>query len=193
MEAVVLEKSFVPAPAEFSGEPGWLAGLRRDAFGRFESLGFPSAKDEAWRYTGLQPITETPWRRVRRAPRLARPLPDGVRLLTAGEAEGHLGGIADFERNAFAALNTALFEDALLLEIRPGAVIADPIEILFEGGETRAPEVLYRQVLILAGERSEASVVETYLGTHLGTGLTFTNAVTEIVLSPGAILEHTKL
>jgi Fe-S cluster assembly protein SufD len=193
MEAVAekekIDKGFVPEAPAFTGEPGWLAALRREAFGRFESLGFPSAKDEAWRYTGLQPITETAWRRAGRAPWLARPLPDGVRLLSLSEAEGRLGRIAAFDRNAFTALNTALFEDALLLEIRPGAALAEPIEILFDAGDAGMPEAIYRRVLILAGEGSEASVVETYLGR----GLTFTNAVTEIALSPGAIVEHTKL
>jgi Fe-S cluster assembly protein SufD len=188
MEAIAVEKGFVPEPPALSGEP-WLAALRRDAFARFESLGFPSAKDEAWRYTGLQPITETPWRRVARAPRLARPLPEGARVLAPAEAEGHLARIAGFEKSPFTALNTALFEDALLLEIRPGAVLAEPIEIIIDGDSGKTPEAVYPRVLVLAGERSEASVVETYLGT----GLAFTNAVTEIELAPGALLEHTKL
>ncbi len=192
MEAIALEKSamnFAPEPPAFSGEPAWLAALRREAFTRFESLGFPSAKDEAWRYTGLQPITDTAWRRVGSGPRLSKPLAEGARILAPAEAEGRLGRIAGFETSAFAALNTALFENALLLEIRPGAVVSEPIEILIDGASGETPEASYPRVLVLAGERSEASVVETYLGT----GLAFTNAVTEIALAPGALLEHTKL
>ena len=191
MEAVAtqVDKAFAPEPATFSGEPAWLAALRRDAYGRFEATGFPSAKDEAWRYTGVQPITETAWRRVARAPRLAKPLPEGARLFSPSEVEGRLGRIAAFEKSPFTALNTALFEDALLFEIQPGAVLAEPIEILFDAGDSKAPEAIYRRVLIVAGEKSEASVVETYVGA----GRTFTNAVTEIALFPGAILEHTKL
>ena len=68
-------------------------------------------------------------------------------------------------------------------------MLAEPIEILFEAGDSKVPETIYRRVLIVAGERSEAAVVETYVGA----GRTFTNAVTEIALFPGAILEHTKL
>ncbi len=182
MEAAALERSFSP-------EPPAAAGLRRAAFARFEALGFPTPKDEAWRYTGLQPITGTAWRRARRAPRLPATLPDGVRILSPSEADGKLGRIASFEKSAFTALNTALFEDALLLEIRPGAVVADPIEIVFDGGSGPAPEVSYPRFLVLAGERSEASIVETYTGA----GRSFTNAVTEIAVGAGAILEHTKL
>ncbi len=68
-------------------------------------------------------------------------------------------------------------------------MIAEPIEVLFDAGAPSVPEVAYPRLLVLAGERSQASIVEIYTGG----GRTFTNAVTEIVLSPGAILEHTKL
>jgi Fe-S cluster assembly protein SufD len=112
-----------------------------------------------------------------------------VRALSLSEAKARLSRVADDRKNAFAALNTALFEDALLLEILPGAVVSEPIEIAFDGTAGTEPEAAYPRVLILAGERSEAAVVETYSGT----GRAFTNAVTEIDLAPGAILEHTKL
>ena len=97
MEAVAtqVEKAFAPERATFSGEPAWLAALRRDAWGRFEATGFPSAKDEAWRYTGLQPITETAWRRVVRPPRLAKPLPEGARFFSPSEVEGRLDDPVD--------------------------------------------------------------------------------------------------
>ncbi len=192
MEAVALEKAFAPEPPSVGGEPGWIQALRREAFARFEALGFPTAQDEAWRSTGLQPITETAWRRAERAPRVTAPLPPGVRVVPLSEAAAaadHAGRIADFQKSAFAALNTALFAGGLAIEIAPGAVITEPIEILFDAGAPAAPEVLYPRLLVIAGEGSEASIVETYGGG----GQTFTNAVTEIALGPGAILEHTKL
>jgi Fe-S cluster assembly protein SufD len=192
MEALALEKGFAPAPPVFGGEPAWIAELRRAAFASFEKLGFPTAKDEAWRYTGLQPILETAWRRVERAPSVAAGLPAGVRVTTlsdARSAEPRFGRIAGFENSAFAALNTALFSGALVVEIEPGVVATEPIEIHFDAGASREPEVVYPRVLVLAGERSEASVVETFGGG----GRSFTNAVTEVALAPGAILEHTKL
>jgi Fe-S cluster assembly protein SufD len=193
MEAVAVERGFSPEPTAFAGDPTWLAALRRAAFARFEELGFPGGKDEAWRYTRLQPITEASWRRVRREPRLAASLPEGVRVSKLSEvpasAEVGLGRIASFEKSAFTALNTALFEDGLLVEILPGAVVADPIDIVFDSGAAPTPEVFYPRVLVLAGERSEASIVETYTGA----GRNFTNGVTEIALRPGALLEHTKL
>jgi Fe-S cluster assembly protein SufD len=34
----------------------WLAQIRRDAIERFSALGFPGAKDEAWKYTSVGPL-----------------------------------------------------------------------------------------------------------------------------------------
>ncbi|QJD30029.1 Fe-S cluster assembly protein SufD [Methylococcus geothermalis] len=37
-------------------EPAWLSRLRRQALTRFEASGFPSPRDEEWRYTHVAPI-----------------------------------------------------------------------------------------------------------------------------------------
>ncbi|MFZ0664080.1 MAG: Fe-S cluster assembly protein SufD [Acidobacteriaceae bacterium] len=37
-------------------QPAWLQSLRQDAFGRFCDVGFPTVKDEAWRFTNVAPI-----------------------------------------------------------------------------------------------------------------------------------------
>ncbi len=193
MEAVALSRGFAPEPIESPGSPDWLVRLRETAFSRFEELGFPSAADEAWRYTGIQPITGTPWIRVRRNARTAGALPPGARLrrlteVAREEVEPYLGRIAG-RTNAFAALNTASLEDALVLDVAPGAVIADPIELVWESSPGDRPEVSHARLLILAGERSECSVVESYLGS----GRYLQNAVTEIAVGPRALLSHYKL
>jgi Fe-S cluster assembly protein SufD len=43
---------------ESCGEPAWLAGIREDALSRFLSLGFPTTRDEEWRFTSVAPIAE---------------------------------------------------------------------------------------------------------------------------------------
>jgi Fe-S cluster assembly protein SufD len=37
-------------------EPRWLADARRAAIGRFEEIGFPSPKNEDWKYTSVTPL-----------------------------------------------------------------------------------------------------------------------------------------
>jgi len=44
------------------GTPSWLAPLRRSAIARFAEAGFPTTRDEDWRYTNLAPLVATPFR-----------------------------------------------------------------------------------------------------------------------------------
>jgi Fe-S cluster assembly protein SufD len=41
-----------------SSDPAWLADARRHALERFLSLGFPTTRDEDWRFTSVAPIAE---------------------------------------------------------------------------------------------------------------------------------------
>ncbi|HZA94479.1 MAG TPA: hypothetical protein VE420_17795, partial [Gemmatimonadales bacterium] len=43
--------------------PEWLEVLRRSAIERFALTGFPSSRDEEWRFTPIAPITKAAWRR----------------------------------------------------------------------------------------------------------------------------------
>jgi len=46
-------------------EPSWLRKLRQDGFARFAQTGFPTIRDEDWRFTNPLPIVQTPFRLVR--------------------------------------------------------------------------------------------------------------------------------
>jgi Fe-S cluster assembly protein SufD len=48
-----------------SREHPWLRKLRQDAFTRFAETGFPTSRDEDWRFTNLSAIAQTPFRLVR--------------------------------------------------------------------------------------------------------------------------------
>ncbi len=48
------------APA--AGEPAWLQTARRIGLNRFSELGFPTPRDEDWRFTNLAPLTALPFR-----------------------------------------------------------------------------------------------------------------------------------
>ncbi len=39
-------------------EPDWLRSLRVDAMDQFKEIGFPTTRDEEWKYTDISPITE---------------------------------------------------------------------------------------------------------------------------------------
>jgi len=44
-----------------AGEPGWLAARRKDAMSAFSAQGFPTTRDEDWRYTSVATIARTPF------------------------------------------------------------------------------------------------------------------------------------
>ena len=41
------------------GQPAWLRTLREDAFARFCSTGFPTTRDEDWRFTNVSAIAQS--------------------------------------------------------------------------------------------------------------------------------------
>src|SRR5260370_17675123 len=41
-----------------SAEPSWLRRLREDSFAQFDRVGFPSVKEEEWKYTNVAAIAK---------------------------------------------------------------------------------------------------------------------------------------
>src|SRR3954466_7578662 len=44
-----------------ASEPSWLTGARDEALARFTASGFPTTRDEDWRFTPVSPIVATPF------------------------------------------------------------------------------------------------------------------------------------
>jgi Fe-S cluster assembly protein SufD len=105
--------------------------------------------------------------------------------------EGRLARLAEFESRAFVALNTASFEDGALVVVPDGVTVERPVELVFVSVPGAAPTVSHPRALVLAGRSSRLQLVERYLG--WGDGWTFTNAVTEIVAEPDAVVDHYKV
>jgi Fe-S cluster assembly protein SufD len=210
-----------------SHEPAWLRATRRAAAGAFERLGFPTTRDEEWRFTNVAPIAETAFAPAppaavsradaqrfaipgvdgpvlvfvdgRYAPALSVAAGSGVTASSLADAlehdpsrlEPHLGRHVTFTDRAFAALNTALFEDGAFVAIPDHLVFDDPIQILFLSTVTATPAASHPRALILAGRNSQVKVIETFAALGASRGLT--NAVTEIVVGPGAVVDHYRL
>src|SRR5437879_693524 len=45
-------------------QPSWVFPLRKAGIARFAELGFPTLKDEDWRFTNIAPIAKLPFRPV---------------------------------------------------------------------------------------------------------------------------------
>ena len=213
------------------GGPRWLQDLRDRGAARFSALGFPTVRDEDWRFTNIAPIANTEFgpapvdaranedilkavadsdaaNRVvvlngRFSLELSRVngLPQGIRVgsLAAAVTEHadvvprYLGQLAEFGTKAFTALNTALAVDGLYVHIPDGVVVDQPLHLLFVSvpGTGAAPMMSNVRTLIVAGDRSQVRIVESYAG--LQGGAYFTNAVTELFAGEGAVVDHYKV
>lgn len=176
--------------------------LRERAAETFEKLGWPTTRLEEWRYTNLAPLQKIDWRADDSAELVDSPASlvgraamelvfvNGRHVQTSGSAAGALKDaptIADWERNAMVALNTANAQDGARLEIPAGTVVDGFIHLLFIGkgdGVWSHP----RNVIVV-GANAQVSIVETYVGS----GNYFTNAVTEIVAHESAVVDHYKI
>jgi Fe-S cluster assembly protein SufD len=101
-----------------------------------------------------------------------------------------LGHLASAEDNAFTALNTAFFQDGGLIYIPAGRLIEEPIHLLFISTSTEAGATYHPRNLIVAEKGSQVTVLESYAST--ADAAYFTNAVTEMVVGDGAVVEHCK-
>jgi len=162
---------------EFTRQPKaepWIQKLREDAFERFAQVGFPTTRDEEWRFTNVAPIA--------RGKFAIAAAPSNV----TEEAEPHLGQHADIKANAFVALNTAFLRDVQFVRVPRGKVVGQPIELVFRCGSGQAH---HPRALIVVGSGAQCTVIETYEGD----GAYFTNAVTEFVVGDGAVVDHYKI
>ncbi len=214
------------------GGARWLQDLRDRAAARFTALGFPTVRDEEWRFTNVAPIAAGEFLAAGPGAALATEaelsgylysdaavrlvvvngyfvaalsrtagLPAGVRVTSLAAAvtdhaevvERYLGQLADFGGRAFTALNTALAGDGAYVHIPDGVIVEQPIHVLFVTTASAAtgPIMSTARALIVAGERSQARIVETYVGPR--GAVYFTNAVTEVVAGDGAIVDHYKV
>jgi Fe-S cluster assembly protein SufD len=107
----------------------------------------------------------------------------------ADVAASVLGHIARVEH--FAALNAALFEDALIVHVTRNASPARPLHVVCAGLAGAAATAAYPRVLVVLDPGARLTLVETLLVRPGAPQLV--NAVTEIALGAGASLEHVRV
>ncbi len=196
-----------------------LQRIREQAGQRFAELGWPTTYLEEWQYTNLQPLqsrfeagafreatsagaVDAEAMRLRGAV-AELVFVDGVyapEASTIGTARGlrvwsfreapidllerHFARYDDYANHALTALNTANAQDGAVVEVTNA--VEGFVHLLFIGSEGFQS---HPRNLVIAGRGAQLAVVETYAGS----GMYFTNAVTEIVAGDGAVIDHTRL
>ena len=217
------------ATARTATEPAWLRNLRRKGIESFGDTGFPTTREEEWKFTSIAPIADRPFALAQDgqgglttgqvenwtgalggyrivlvngayAPQFSGgELPAGVHVSSLRSVlatnptavEPYLGRLAQPDRQAFVALNTGFLHDGAFVWIPPGTIIEQPISLLFVSASPDTASVSHPRVLIVAGDRSQVRIVESYVGPP-GQEY-FTNALTEVAVGAGAVVDHYKL
>ncbi len=214
-----------------SKHPSWLFPIRKAGISRFAELGFPTLKDEDWRFTNIAPITKLPFKPVFEPTaggldgkalsqwpfaslncnrlvfvngHFSESLSSlvsqkqGVELGSLAAAleqnspalQKHLARSGKNGQNSFAALNTAFFLDGAFLHVPAGMAVAEPVHLVFVSTSSEPGATSHPRNLIIAGNGSRLTVIESYIGATNGSY--FTNAVSEFVIGENASVEHCK-
>jgi Fe-S cluster assembly protein SufD len=91
----------------------------------------------------------------------------------------------------FAALNSAFLDDGAFLSVPAGTVLTEPIHLVFLSAPGSQPTASHPRVLVWAGPKSQATIIESYGGP--ADAVYLTNAVSEITLEHGAVVDHYRL
>jgi Fe-S cluster assembly protein SufD len=219
------------AEKELANAPSWLRELRREAASRFAEVGFPTPRDEAWKYTDVTPIVQVGFKPATRGVNGVDPArlegfwfenlpshrlvfvnghyseklstldawPKGVTVMSLAEAlrdkahrlEPYLGHYVPEKIHGFAALNAALFTDGAYIHLGRGTRLVKPIHLLYVSAGAADPLLSQPRNLVVAEEDSQAVLIENYVA--VGEASYFTNALTEVVVGPHAMIEHYRL
>lgn len=144
--------------------------LREEAFAAFSLSGFPTPKDEDWKYTNVSSVVNDRW------------IVSSWENETVSDEDLKLLKCFDIDRNGFAALNLA-FADCKIIRIAKDTSLAEPIGLNFAADEGTA---IFPHIVIIAEAGSKAAIVESYDSTAKG----FTNTAVQIIVEDNANLVH---
>ena len=186
--------------------------MRGEGGARFAALGFPTTRDEDWRFTSVAPIAELEFTAAEAdasanldgcvfseidGPQLVfvnghfsselssvGELPAGVEIgnIATAACEPHEG------EDAFGALNAASFSDGAFVRVAEGVAIETPIRIYYlsTGGDGATANIRNQYTI---GANSKATILESWTGADAAY---FNNVVTELSVGDNAQVEHLK-
>jgi Fe-S cluster assembly protein SufD len=201
-----------------AAEPHWLAAAREAALARFAALGFPSRRDEAWRFTDLRPLERGTFPPSAKAPGADADIarwrfagPSHRIVLVDGRYAPALSAVGPLPRGAFLGplgeappeLVAAAFDPAIDGADAAQSFVALNAAFWSDGFVLSLPEgaTLDRPVEIIHLGSGDASYhlrnavllgkgsAATLIETYAG-GQHWTNAVAVLRLAPGASLVH---
>jgi Fe-S cluster assembly protein SufD len=147
-----------------------LKELRQKAFDYFTENGFPTPKNEEWKYTSIsQQLAVSSWQIQSPKSKVESPKIENF----------------DYKRNGFTALNLA-FADVQIITIPKETSVAEPFEFNFKADENSAN---FPHIIVIAEAGSKATIIENYESD----GKSFTNTAIQIFVAENANLTHYRI
>jgi len=197
-----------------TGELAWKKQLREAGLACFTEGGYPSLRDEAWRYSNPKGITTKEWRHSESRSSVSEQEIDQHRLSDSNNEFVFVDGIFSQDLSklnaisglsiqptsdsstpiseiipstgGFGALNDAFFQTGAVISIDAGIEIEGLIHLLFLSTGKSPNTASHIKNIISLGEGAEASVIESYIGAPDS----LCNTKSHISLAKGAALEH---
>ena len=145
---------------------------RRAQFERFAAVGFPSKREEDWRYTDLASLSEKQFALPANGGDALIPqaLADSQQLVfvdgrfdaARSSTQQHIGNIATTETaddDGLAALNAAFASPGLDLQLAADQALAQPLHLLFLGSGSATGTMTHQRHRIVLGSGASASVI----------------------------------
>ncbi len=172
-------------------EPEWFNQIRLEAIDRFSILGFPQSRrgNEFWKYTDVSELSHKKFEHEPANSAAIGPIPKGISVINLNDAPAnlkdvaklHLGKYAAFKNDPFISLNTALFDDVILIHASEGSEINDSLKIHLHSNDGKSS---HARILVVAERDSKINISFSHYG-HTD-GDYFANAVTEIFVGENA-------
>ena len=126
---------------------------------------------------------------------IVQDIPSSLRedRLTKETVSEYLSKWAIKEMNSFVVLNTAFAHNGIYIYVPDGLVLDRPVHILNIAHTEEEQTVISPQKIIVAGENSKLTVIETYHHLTNSQQTYFTNTVTQLVLKRNAIVDHYRI
>jgi Fe-S cluster assembly protein SufD len=150
-----------------------LKELRQKAFDYFTENGFPTVKDEEWKYTNVsQQLAVSSWQL-------------NTESVASVLADASLLEKFNYQRNGFTALNLA-FADVQIITIPKETSVAEPFKFNFKADENSAN---FPHIIVIAEAGSKSTIIENYESD----GKSFTNSAIQIFVEDNANLTHYRI
>lgn len=184
-----------------SSLPPWLYAHRQPAQEAFLAKGFPTLKDEDWKYTNLKTLTNTTFAVASTVGEADTVVSDPQILIEdlekacreKGElVQAALSLASQVSQNAFTHLNDAFLGEGSFIHVRKGVKVGHVLQLTHFIRQGERPTANFPRVVIFLEEGAELCLVETIILPSEGTEMSLTSPLTDVIVKDGGKLMYIK-